>query len=233
MTRIIISSLVIISTISFSSCKKVAEEPATKSSMEGTWAVVEAYDDRDSSIIDKINFPITAFHLSSDNTVISTAGPMMMHTVYGGNKYTEIASKVDQVFNYASLDVTGGEFFLGGGVQETFTLEMKLEGLPGQKALTDLLDLIGITNDYLDLVVYHKFLDVKVSFDDGPDGDDYDNRDIMYWEFNDNTTAVYNTKDNTGNYVLWGGWSVDNFTKGRFVLERKSKDLETLVQEAL
>lgn len=214
-------------------CEKPKEEPATKSSMEGTWQVIEAYDENDSSIIDKINFPVTAFHLSSDNTVISTAGPMMMYIVYGDSKYTEIASKIDQVFNYANLDVTGGEFFIGGGVQETFTLEMKLEGLPGQKTITELLDLLGITNDYWDFVIYHKFIDVTVYFDDGPDGEDYENRNIMFWEFTDATAGVYNTKDNTGTYQSWSGWPSDTFSKCRFVLERKTEDLETVVKNAL
>ena len=193
--------------------------------MEGVWVVSEAYDENGDTITKKIAFPISAFHLSSDNTVISTGGPMFMHIVYGNNKYTTIASSIDQVFNYAGLDFNGGEFFVGGGVQDRFTMEMKLEGLPGQKTLTTLLDLIGITQDYLDVVVYHKFKDVKVSFEN-----DYQ---TMIWEFDAATQAVYNTKNNYGEYVLWEGWPVANFMKGRFVFQKRSTDLNEVVTNAL
>ena len=211
--------------IVFTSCEKMEEEIPTKDKMEGVWTVTEAYNELDQNILNKINFPITAFHLSSDNTVISTAGPMVMYIVYGDNKYTQIASTIDQVFNYANLDFNGGEFFVGGGEQSRFTLEMKLEGLPGQKALTELLELIGIGNAYLDVVVYHKFRDVKVFFED--------NGNTMIWEWDNITTAVYNTKDNYGDYVLWGGWPVNNFSKCQFVLRKQSQGLNDVVQAAI
>lgn len=53
-----------------------------------------------------------------------------MFIVYGDNKYTQIASDVDQVFNYAGLDFNGGEFFVEDGVVDRFTLEMKLQACP-------------------------------------------------------------------------------------------------------
>lgn len=224
MKKIIIFSILI--GIIFSSCDLLLqEEPPTKSSMEGVWKVTRVIDQENGKdITNQINFPITAFHLSSDGTIISTAGPLFMYIVYGDNKYTQIASKIDQVFNYASLDFNGGEFFVGGGVQERFTIEMKLEGLPGQKALTMLLEMIGIGNDYLDVVVYHKFMDVQIDF-----SEDYNK---MYWTFDSRTKAVYNTKDNYGNYVLWQGWPVDVFRKVRITLEKQTKDIRDLVKEA-
>ena len=194
--------------------------------MEGVWEVTSVItsDDEPEEIVQDLRFSILAFHLSSDGTIVSTGGPLMMYIVYGKNKYTEILSQIDQVFNYTTLSFNGGEFFVGGGVQESFTLEMKLEGLPGQKALTTLLELIGIGNDYLDVVVYHKFMDIAISFDD-----EYE---TMIWEFDNLTTAIYNTKDSYGNYVLWSGWEVNNFQKCQIVLTKKSKDLRDLVQEA-
>lgn len=215
-------------TIVVSSCKKLLEEEEetpTKSLMEGVWEVTEAYDENDSLITDGLAYPVTAFYLSSDNTILSTGGPMFMYIVYGGSNYVSVASQIDQVFNYTSLDFNGGEFFIDGGVQERFTIEMKLEGLPGQKALTTLLDLIGIGNDYLDVVVYHKFMDVEVSFEQ--------NDDVMVWEFDNTTTAIYNTKDNYGNYVSWEGWQTDNFSKCRFKLKRSVKDLKDVVEDAI
>lgn len=204
---------------------KEAEIPPTKSRMEGIWQVTEAYDGQDSSILNKISFPITAFHLSSDNSITSTAAPMFMNIVYGSSKYTEIAAKVDGVFNYANLDLTGGEWFIGGGPVDRFTIEMKLQGLPGQKAITDLLGLLGIGNDYLDVVIYHKFINVRVNFDSNVDS-------VMTWEFDAETTAEYNTKDNQGNKVLWQGWPVSKFSHCRFVLTKRVKDLRDLITDA-
>lgn len=222
MSNLILILAISIITVGFSSCLK--EETATKSLMEGVWEVTEAYNENGEDILTQVSFPVTAFHLSSDNTVISTAGPMIMYIVYGKNKYTEIASKIDQVMNYASLSFNGGEFFVGGGVQNRFTLEMKLEGLPGQKTLTTLLDMLGVTNDYWDLVIYHKFMDVYVEINDA-------NKEMMIIEFDNSTKAVYNTKDSYGNYILWQGWPVENFSKCRFVLTKRVKDLKDLVTE--
>jgi hypothetical protein len=212
---------VIVLTLFFSSCKK--EETPTKTKMEGVWMVTAATDDAGQDILSKIKFPIVAFHLSSDNTVISTAGPMIMYIVYGGGNYATIAGHIDQVFGYASLDFNGGEFFVGDGTQPTFTLEMKLEGLPGQKTITTLLSLLGLDPGFLEQVIYHKFMDVKVEFNDTDDE--------MYWTWDNSTTAVYNKKDQYGNYVLWGGWPVTSFQKCSFTLKKESKELRDLVQE--
>ncbi|MCB0430331.1 MAG: hypothetical protein H6585_01620 [Flavobacteriales bacterium] len=221
----IITLLSVCAVLGFIGCEPEKDEVATKSAMEGVWQVTAAYDEAGDTITGKIAFPVTAFHLSSDHTIISTAGPMFMHVVYGNSKYTTIAASIDQVFNYAGLDFNGGEFFVAGGAVDRFTIEMKLEGLPGQKALTTLLDLIGVTQDNLDVVVYHKFQNVKVTFEN-----DYN---TMIWEFDDMTEAVYNTKDNNGNYVLWNGWPISSFMHGKFVLQKKSVDLTQVVKDAL
>ncbi len=55
----------------------------------------------------------------------------------------------------------------------------------------------------------------------------------MVWEFDDLTFAEYNMKDIHGYYVLWQGWPVNNFSKCRFVLNKKTKTLKTVVEEAL
>lgn len=215
--------LIIIFTTTLYSCEELFHtKPPTKTSMEGVWEATMVLNEQNQDIIHQLQFPTLAFHLSSDNTVISTAGPLIMYIVYGPNKYTQIGSQIDQVFNYATLSFNGGEFFIGGGQQDRFTLEMKLEGLPGQKALTTLLEMIGVGNAYLDLVVYHKFMDVKVSFQE--------NYNKMIWEIDEVTTAVYNTKNNHGNYVLWQGWPVNNFQKCKIVFEKRSQDIRSLVQ---
>ncbi|MBP8042649.1 MAG: hypothetical protein KAZ36_12165 [Bacteroidales bacterium] len=221
-TKILISVLVFF-IILVSSC--TIDETPTKTRMEGVWTVKHVYDQSGEDHASQLNFPITAFHLSSDNTVISTAGPLTMFVVYGNSKYVQIAADIDQVFNYAGLDFNGGEFFVEGGLVDRFTLEMKLEGLPGQGALTDLLDMLGVTNDYLDMVIYHKFINVGVYFNE-------DNT-IMTWVFDDQTTAVYNTKDNQGNYLLWNGWPVQNFTRCTIELQKQTKDLQQVVTDAI
>lgn len=200
------------------------EETPTKTKMEAVWEVTSVLNSNNQEIVNQLRFPILAFHLSSDNTVISTAGPLVMFIVYGDNKYAQISSQIDQVFNYASLNFNGGEFFIGGGTQSRFTLEMKIEGVGGVSALTSLLELIGINPSFRFPVIYHKFMDVKVSF--------YEKDETMIWEFDSMTTAVYNTKDNYGNYILWQGWPVDNFQKCKITLKKRSKELRDLVQEA-
>lgn len=197
----------------------------TKSSMEGVWTVTHVYDQNNEDHASKLNFPITAFSLSSDNTVVSTSAPLTMFIVYGDNKYTQIASDVDQVFNYAGLDFNGGEFFVEDGVVDRFTLEMKLQGLPGQHTLDYLLELLQIPAQWLDVVVYHKFINVGVNF-----SEDYKS---MTWTFDDQTTALYNTKDSQGNYILWNGWPVANFTHCTVVLEKQAGDLTQVVKDAL
>ncbi|MFZ4398417.1 MAG: hypothetical protein ACOYO1_00165 [Bacteroidales bacterium] len=209
----------------FIACEEQEKEiPPTKSSMEGVWKVSNVTNSTGQDITAQLSYPVVAFHLSSDGTVISSAGPLIMYIVYGQSKYTEIASMIDQVFNYSTLSFNGGEFFIGGGVQSRFTLEMKLEGLPGQKSLTTLLDLLGVGNDYLDVVVYHKFKDVGVSF-----SKDYQ---TMTWNLDAITSAVYNRKDNYGNYVLWNGWPVTGFQHCQITLTKQSKDIKDVISAA-
>lgn len=200
-----------------------AAPPTTKEKMMGVWQVTEAYDENGASIINDINFPVTVFQLSEANSMNSTAGPMFMKIVYGKSKYTDIASKVDQVFHYSSLTLTEGEWFIEGGYPTRFTCEVKLQGAPGQSSLTTLLNALGIAKNYLDLTVYHKFMDVSVSFEESSDS-------TMTWEFDNQTTAVYNTKDSHGNIVLWGGWPTSSFGRFKFILTKRIKTVQQLIK---
>jgi len=222
LTKLTILCFVIV-TLFISSCQKV--QTPTKTLMEGVWTVSHVYDGAGVDHAHQLNFPITAFWLTDDNSISSTAAPMMMYVVYGDSKYTQIASDIDQVFNYAGLNYNGGEYFVADGVVDRFTLEMKLQGLPGQHSLVELLTILGINVSFLNTVVYHKFIDVGVSFAD-------DNK-TMTWNIDDKTTALYNTKDSQGNYVLWGGWPVNNFTRCSIVLTKQTKDLNQVVTDAI
>ncbi len=202
------------------------ENPPTRSRMLGTWQLVEAYTEDGDTIPNNLCFPITAFHFKNDDNLASTAGPMTTHIVYGPGRYANVASIIDQFFDYASFSPTAGDWFIGGGDTDRFTLEMRLRGLPGQGAFTDLLGLLGIGNDHLHMVIYHKFFDVRVTFH--PQNDR-----IMYWDIDHLTTAQYNSRDHRGEPVLWRGVSAENFSRGTFVFEKRSYDLEELVKRAL
>jgi hypothetical protein len=197
--------------------------PTTKEKMMGIWQVTAATDDHGASILNAISFPVTAFQLADANSVNSTGGPMFMNIVYGNSNYTQIASQIDQVFDYTQLSLTEGEWFIEGGYPDRFTIEMKLQGLPGQAALTTLLNALGIAQNYLDATVYHKFMDVKVSFE----GDD---DSVMVWKFDNTTTAVYNSKNSYGNYVLWDGWPVTSFGRYSFRFTKRVSTITQLIQ---
>ena len=201
------------------------EQDPTKTRMEGVWEVTAAYNENDESILDKISFPVTAFYLSNDNSLESTAGPMTSLIVFGDNKYTQVASKIDQAFNYVDLNFTGGEWFIASGPVDRFTLEMKLKGLPGQATLTEFLEWFGIKPALIEQTVYHKFMDVKVEFEDFNDT-------MMTWVFDDTTTAAYNIKDEYGNYVTLDGISTDSFQRCTFVLTKRVKDLKDIIKDA-
>jgi hypothetical protein len=203
---------------------QAAAKPTTKEKIMGVWEVTAATDEYGTSILNDINFPVTVFSMEDANSVISTAGPMFMKIVYGKSKYTQIASQVDQVFHYASLSFTTGEWFIDpASYGDRFTLEMKLQGLPGQKSLATLLSALGINSQFLDATVYHKFVDVQVTFDGTSDS-------TMTWNFDNQTTAVYNSKDSQGNLVLWYGWPTTSFGHFTFVLTKRAKTITELVQ---
>lgn len=225
-----IALLPVLALLLFCSCDwldldELIEQDPTKSRMEGIWEVTEAYNEDGESILEEISFPMTGFHLSSDNSIESTAGPMVSLIVYGENAYTQVASKIDQFFNYADLNLNGGEWFIDNGPVDRFTLEMKLEGIPGQSTLKEFLEWFEIKPAFIEEVVYHKFMDVKVTFEDFNDT-------MMTWEFDNSTEARYNIKDQYGNYVSWGGISTDTFQKCTFVLTKRVKDLKDIIKDA-
>jgi hypothetical protein len=216
-------TLILSAVLLLNSCELLKEEETpTKTRMIGTWEVVEAYNEKDDSIIKQISFPTTVFNLGSDNSVVSTAGPMFMYIVYGGSKYTEIASKIGQVFKYVEMDFNnGGEWFIkNDGVVNKFTIEMKLEGLPGQSAFKDILSLLGVKSSFLDITIYHKFTDIYVNMIDD---------ETMEWRFTYDTFAEYNTKDEYGKYVLWNGISTNSFSKCSFILKKRTQGLKEIV----
>jgi len=222
-----ILTILLVSVIFVTSCTKEKDATPTKTKMEGVWVVTEAYDSSGNSILNKVQnhlIPLTAFYLSSDNTVLSTGGPMTTYIVYGDSKWTQISSTIDHIFNYANLTFNGGEFFVADGTPDKFALELKLEGIGGTSTLVEILNIVGIQAEWLKEVVYHKFINVGVTFND--------TNTKMTWTWDNSTTARYNMKDQYGDYVLWGGWPINKFSKCKFVLEKKSKTLNDVTTEA-
>jgi len=210
---------------SFASCDEV--ETPTHELMQGVWEITEAYDANDSSIIEHVNHMLpTYIWLDDMNGVTSTAGPMFMYIVYGESKFITITSKLDEAFKYADLTLTNGEFFMEKDkVVERFTIEMKMK-FPTIETLETILDLMGLSlPSFVESVIYHKFIDVKVEIDDT-------DKETMIWTFDDVTQARYNIKDQYGDYVSWTGMPVEDFQRCKFVMVKKVKGIDELVTEA-
>lgn len=217
--------LVGIIAIAFTSCDEV--KTPTHELMQGVWEVTEAYDANDSSIMGNVTHLCPTYVTLDDaNGVISTAGPMFMYVVYGKSNFVKVTSKLDEAFKYADLTLTNGEFFMNKDeVVDRFTIEMKLK-FPTVQTITSILDLMGLgLPSFMEPVIYHKFMDVKVEIDDS-------NKEMMVWTFDAQTSAVYNVKDEYGNYVSWSGMPVEDFQKCTFVLTKKVGDIESLVTES-
>lgn len=199
----------------------VTTEEPTYEKMQGIWEVTEATNEYGDDILDKINFPKTIFQLGSNNSLTSTAGPMATYLVYGANKYTSVASKIDQVFDYTKLEPDDGEWFIENGVVSRFTMYFKLETVPGVSSVQDLLSLFGIYTPLLRQIIYHKFIDVNVTLESD---------DVMVWEFDEDTKTKYYTVNGKGEEVPIS-ISTDNFSHCTFKLEKRVKDLKDIIKE--
>lgn len=212
-------ALAMMSLLFFNSCEKT--ETATKTRMQGNWELTAATNAAGTDIKQKVAFPVTVIQLTDDNGMVGTLSPMFMYIVYGESKWIDIAGKIDQVFDYANFRFNTGEFFVDPGIQETFTVEAKLQATAVAGGLIDILTLAGVDASWFQQVVYHKFINVSVYFDDD---------DHMTWEFTDNTQPVYNYKDGQGNYVLWQGIPVNGFTRATFNFTRRTQTLNEVVE---
>lgn len=222
-----LSILLFVSLMGIFGCEKMEEETPTKLLMQGTWELTSASDSLGGDIKSKVAFPVTAIQLTDDNGMLGTQGPMFTYTVYGGSKWIETSAKIKQAFDYANFRFNTGEFFVEGGNPDRFTVEAKLQATAVAGGLTDILSSLGVGNGWLQQVVYHKFIDVKVTF---PVQVGTKERNTMIWEFDSQTTAAYNYKDAKGNIVAWGGWPVNNFTKGKYTFTKQIKGLNDIVK---
>lgn len=214
----------------FSSC--LEEEQPTKVLMQGNWQLTAAVDENGKDILSDVAFPVTVIQLTDDNGMVGTQGPMFTYVVYGGSKWIQASGKIKQIFDYANFRFSTGEFFVGEGQQETFTVEAKLQATAAVGGLKDVLEIFGVANGFLQQTIYHKFIDVKVSFQD--QGTSKEGRDqIMVWEFTPTTVGAYNYKDAQGNPLVWNGWPVDKFSRAKFTFTKRTQGINELVSEAL
>lgn len=200
----------------------VTTEEPTYERMQAIWKVTEAKNEFGDDILGKINFPVTVFDLQTSNALNSTAGPMATYMVYGANAYTNVATKIDQVFDYSKLDIDDGEWFISDGVTSRFTLLLKLESVPGLTSLTTLLSWFGVYTPILRETIYYKFKNVKVTFDTD---------DVMVWEFDNETTTEYYTVDEQGDKRLIT-LSTDSFSHCRFVLTKQVDGVVDIIKKA-
>ncbi len=212
------------------SCTLEETELPTKTLMEGTWELVEATSDSSVDILNKVAFPVTCIQLTDDNGMLGTQGPMFTYTVYGGSNWVTASAKIKQAFDYANFRFNTGEFFVESGNPTRFTVEAKLQATALAGGLKDILTVFGVGSGWLQQTIYHKFINVKVTF---PKEDNSKERNTMIWEFDEQTTAAYNYKDAQGNTVFWGGWPVNNFSKGKFTFIKRVKGLNDIVTEHL
>lgn len=224
--RLILGTIFFSFFLSISSCKKEEEEPPTKVLMQGTWELTAASDDSGQDILGIVAFPVTAIQLTDDNGMVGTQGPMFTYSVYGGSNWVTASAKIKQAFDYANFRFNTGEFFVESGNPTRFTVEAKLQATALAGGLTDVLTILGVGQGYLQQTIYHKFIDVKVTV---PKEANSKERRTMVWEFDNLTTAAYNYKDGQGNIVLWGGWPVNNFSKGKYTFTKRVSGLNDIV----
>lgn len=226
----------IICAVFFSSCTK--EPTATKILMQGNWQLTAATDANGNDILSKVTFPVTVIQLTDDNGMLGTHAPLATRVVYGDTKWTEASGKMNQLFDYANFRFNTGEFFVGEGSVDNFTIEFKLQATAiGGGVLSDILSIFGVANGWLQQTVYHKFTNVKVSFP-GEEATIFtskakEERNTMIWEFTDATQGFYNYKNAQGNSVLWNGWPVEKFARGKYTWTKKTEGINDIVKANL
>ncbi len=213
----------------FTSCSLVdeliEEETPTKTKMQGVWQVVEVKEIGTDTldILDTLNLKVPSYiHIKENTHFASSAGPLFLYIVYGRSKWTQVTSKIDQLFDYANLTTTDGRWFSGGGVVETFTPQVTLS-FPSSAAFKTVLGLFGVGNGHLDTYIEHKFKDVSISFT---------NDDTMYWEWTELTDGEYNKLDDQGDPVLWHGWEAEEYSRCRLKLVKRVGTLTELISSA-
>jgi hypothetical protein len=223
-------SLLISVTFLFSSCEKADKPTPTNQLMDGVWKVTEVRDANDSNVTAKVS-PLLVpniIQLNSTNGVNSTAGPLFMYIVYGNSKFMNVVSQLDQAFKYAdsNFGLTEGEWGIKKEeVTDHFTIEMKMK-FPTIQTLQTILNAMGVSLPaFVESVIYHKFMNVKVSISD-------ENKEEMIWTFDNETVPEYNIKDENLHYALWTGISTNSFSRCTIKLTKQVRTIQDMVSES-
>lgn len=222
--------LILCGVMLLNSCEVPTDPTPTNQLMEGVWQMTSITENGFEQIDEIAGFFPQYIQMDDVNSVNSTMGPFFMYLVYGKSKFISISSKMDEVFKYADMQLTEGEWFIDKNkVVDNFTVEIKMK-FPTMQTLTEIfqifhLDLPEVVDDAMGLVIYHKFKFVGVYVDDN-------NPDVMVWTFEDAVQASFNTKDQYGDNIAYNGIDVNTFSKCTVTFERKVKSLTDLVTEA-
>jgi hypothetical protein len=226
--KLLLGSIFVFSLLFIGSCKKADVDPPTKTLMQGTWELTAATNGSGQDILATVAFPVTAIQLTDDNGMLGTQGPLFTYAVYGGSQWVTASAKIKQAFDYANFRFNTGEYFVEAGNPTHFTVEAKLQATASiAGGLTDVLTILGVDASWLQQTIYHKFINVKVTL---PKADNTTDRNTMIWEFDNQTTAAYNYKDSQGNSIIWGGWPVGSFSKGKFTFTKRISGLNDIVR---
>lgn len=216
----------------FTSCEKEEVPTPTNTLMEGIWKATKITDEAGNNITDTVTSWFPAFiHLDGNNSVNSTCGPLFTYIVYGKSRFINVASKIDEVFSYANIQLTEGEWFIDKNkVVNNFTIEMKMR-FPTAETLHQVFALFNLqlpefAADALDFVIYHRFKNIVVAIDDK-------DKEKMTWYFNSDVIADYNTKNKYGDKVVYQGISPTTFSKCAIVFEKQTKSITELTQQAV
>ncbi|HET6244965.1 MAG: hypothetical protein H0V01_12895 [Bacteroidetes bacterium] len=142
--------------LTFYGCKKEPEE--TKFLMQGTWEFSHARDENDDYIKSEINFPASAIQITEYNTITGPQGPFLMYIANGDKNWEDAMLKFEEVFDYKNFQYNTSNLNIESGTPDRFTLELKLKAANANGSLTDLLSILGITNEWLQPVIYLNLL---------------------------------------------------------------------------
>ena len=232
-TKIILKYILISAIIlSIFSCEKDENEPTpTNDLMEGVWKLNQITDTAGIDITDNVmGFFPGYLHLDDANTATSTVGPLFMYIIYGDSKFINITSKFDEIFKYADIQLTQGEWFIDKNkTVDNFTIEIKMR-FPTAETFNEAIQILDLplpeaVLDAVDIIIYHKFKYTGVYIDD-------EHPDVMTWNFNKNILTEYTTKDDQGDKQAFT-LSTNSFTKCNITWVREVKSINSLVEETV
>lgn len=202
----------------------------TETLMEGVWEVTAVYDmgasDPAVNMLDSIGLGYNTrkvpqyMKLSEDGYIQTTAGPLFLYLVYGNKNWTNFFGKLDDVFKYADLEFTNGNWAIDNGVVSDFDIRITLMP-PSMKTFTSILELFGVNTQQIKSYLLHEFLNVDVTVKGS-------NR--MEWEWTNDVLATYFTSGDNFTEEKWLGFEASKYTRCKIVFEKRAGTLQDLVQ---